>query len=421
MTIKDKLLRLKEKWGHDGIKRSIERKKARRAARNERANTQLNPLKERFLQCTPLPTFWVTDTVSPRSKRLTMVTDSVNASSLFGGVGTALILACEVCRQHQAALRIVTRVEPPDTSRLQDALCLFGIILPKKCEFVFLPPHGATKKVDITEGDIFLTTSWWTTEATTRTVPPARVRYLIQEDERMFYPFGDDRLRCEAILENAGIKLIVNSSMLHEHFRQQGVNQYEKRAQFFEPAFPASVYQTRPKSGKSKLFFYARPNNPRNLFWLGVQVLQEAVNRNLLPVDSWEIYMVGNAVPTADLLGAHPYHVLESMKWSDYAALIGGIDVGLSLMYTPHPSYPPLDLAASGALVVTNRFGCKQSLSQYSDSIICADPDVYSLVAAIEQAIASVNQGSLTKKRDSKLPGTWQESLAPIVDSFHFS
>lgn len=421
MTMKQKIIRFKEKWGHDGIKRSIERKKARRAARNQKASAPLDALEERFLQCTALPTFWVTDTVSTRSKRLTIVTDSVNASSLFGGVGTALILACEICRRHEADLRIVTRVEPPDTSRLQDALHLFDITLPNKCEFVFLPPHGATKRLDVTDNDIFLTTSWWTTEAATRGVPPTQIRYLIQEDERMFYPFGDDRLRCEAVLENAEIKLIVNSSLLHEHFRQQGVKQYEKRAQFFEPAFPATVYQVKPKSGKNKLFFYARPNNPRNLFWLGVQVLREAVDRNLLPVDSWEIYMVGNAVPPTNLLGSHPYHVLESMKWSEYAAMIGGIDVGLCLMYTPHPSYPPLDLAASGALVVTNQFGCKQNLSQYSDSIICAYPNVSDLVTALEQAIASVNLGAEPKKRDNKLPETWQQSLASVVDSFYLS
>ena len=31
--------------------------------------------------------------------------------------------------------------------------------------------------------------------------------------------------------------------------------------------------------------------------------------------------------------------------------------VGLSLMISPHPSYPPLDMAHLGRLVVTNRFG----------------------------------------------------------------
>lgn len=421
MTIKEKLLRLRKKWGNGGIKRSLERKKARREAKKEKANAQPNLLKDRFPQCASLPTFWTDNAAAMTARRLTMVTDSINASSLFGGVGTALILACEICRHHQAALRIVTRIEPPDTSRLQDALRLFGITLPPQCEFVFSPPCGATKQIGITEGDIFLTTSWWTTAATIQTVPPQKVRYLIQEDERMFYPFGDDRLRCESIMGNINIPLFVNSSLLHQHFKQQNIPEYENRAQFFEPSFPASVYQPRPKSGKNKLFFYARPNNPRNLFWLGVQVLQEAVSRNLLPAESWEICLVGNSVPSTALLGQHPYKVLESMKWSDYAELIGRVDVGLSLMYTPHPSYPPLDLAASGALVVTNRFGCKQNLSHYSDSIICADPDVSSLVAALAEAIEQVNRGTANKKRDSKLPGTWQESLMPIVESFRFN
>ena len=52
-------------------------------------------------------------------------------------------------------------------------------------------------------------------------------------------------------------------------------------------------------------------------------------------------------------------------------------------MDTPHPSYPPLDLAASGAVVVTNRHGRKTSLCQYSENIVCVDPTVEALKAGI--------------------------------------
>ena len=48
-------------------------------------------------------------------------------------------------------------------------------------------------------------------------------------------------------------------------------------------------------------------------------------------------------------------------------------------MYAPHPSYPPLDLAVSGAVAVSTQDGSKTSLEQYSDNIICAQPDLSSL------------------------------------------
>ena len=48
-------------------------------------------------------------------------------------------------------------------------------------------------------------------------------------------------------------------------------------------------------------------------------------------------------------------------------------------MDTPHPSYPPLDLAACGAVVVTNSHGIKTSLARYSDNILTVSPSVDSL------------------------------------------
>ncbi|MBP7967934.1 MAG: hypothetical protein KAZ24_00570, partial [Brachymonas sp.] len=47
--------------------------------------------------------------------------------------------------------------------------------------------------------------------------------------------------------------------------------------------------------------------------------------------------------------------------------------VGLSLMVSPHPSYPPLEMAAFGARVVTNGFANKD-LSTVSPSLVTAQP-----------------------------------------------
>ena len=64
-------------------------------------------------------------------------------------------------------------------------------------------------------------------------------------------------------------------------------------------------------------------------------------------------------------------------------------------MDTPHPSYPPLDLAASGAVVVTNRSGSKASLASYSKNIICADPTLDGLKDGLRRAMAIVDDDAL--------------------------
>lgn len=60
-------------------------------------------------------------------------------------------------------------------------------------------------------------------------------------------------------------------------------------------------------------------------------------------------------------------------------------------MYTPHPSYPPFDLAASGAVVVTNSFANKQDLSSYSPNILCVELETEALLGALRTGVAIAN------------------------------
>lgn len=427
MKVKEKIARFKSKWGFSGIERSLERKRARRAAKKSMpviSNAKPQDfLAGRFLSTAALPVFHELKGAFHAGKRLNLVTDSVNAGSLYGGVGTALILACEVCRYHGASLRIITRTEPAERDRLIDALRLYDVRLPEQYEFIFAPPISSGKIVDVGEKDIFLTTSWWTTESVLRSISPCKIRYLIQEDERMFYPHGDDRLRCDSILQNPAIPLYVNSSLLHEYFEGEEILRYKDRAQYFEPAFPESVYFPRVRGGKRKFFFYARPNNPRNLFAFGSAVIVEAVRRGVLPLENWEILFVGKDIPEIELRDGFQPTRVENLRWSEYAELIGTIDVGLSLMYTPHPSYPPLDLAASGAIVVTNRFANKQNLSRYSSAIITADLNVDAMVSAIAAAIEQSDSRQIAQESPSdkqSISSSWSCRLEALVKNFSF-
>jgi hypothetical protein len=107
----------------------------------------------------------------------------------------------------------------------------------------------------------------------------------------------------------------------------------------------------------------------------------------------------------------------ENLNWSQYADLAGTIDVGLSLMDTPHPSYPPLDLAASGAVVVTNRFGNKTDLSGYSSNLICADLERDALVNALRSAVTLASNQSLRAQnfRNNGLALDWQQTFSKII------
>lgn len=371
----------------------------------------------RFHQLSPLITSVLHD--SPKN-RVSVITDSVNSGSLFGGVGTALILGALLANRRHGHLRIVTRTERAKPEQVDHLLSLYGITLEQEIQFKFAAFYDQRHELDLAADELFITTSWWTTAAALPSIPAAALVYLLQEDERMFYPFGDDRQRCEAVLRNRSIRFLVNTKLLFDHLVQNGLDTIATQGRWFEPAFPEQIFYPRVKKPdqKRRFFFYARPHNPRNLFYLGIEVIEQAVAEQILDPALWDICLVGKEIPLFTLSNGYAPQFYDAMAWSDYAEFMGTTDLGLSLMYTPHPSYPPLDLAASGAVVVTNRFGGKQELQGYSPNLICADLDKAALVDALRQAVALVSDPELRERnyRANRLHTDWRTALDDVIN-----
>jgi hypothetical protein len=116
---------------------------------------------------------------------------------------------------------------------------------------------------------------------------------------------------------------------------------------------------------------------------------------------------------------------IEGLSWNDYHSLVASMDAGIVLMDTPHPSYPPLDLAAHGAAVLTNAHGLKTDLSCYSNNILIAQPDAASLGRGIARLVAlardpAARSANLQADRISR---DWTGALANVVDRLenHFT
>jgi len=73
-----------------------------------------------------------------------------------------------------------------------------------------------------------------------------------------------------------------------------------------------------------------------------------------------------------------------------YAVLLREHDVGRALMYTPHPSLAPIEMAAAGMLTVTNTFENKtaDALAAISPNLIAVEPGVDGVVAGLREAVA---------------------------------
>jgi len=101
-----------------------------------------------------------------------------------------------------------------------------------------------------------------------------------------------------------------------------------------------------------------------------------------------------------------------------YGAFMREHDVGLALMFTPHPSLVPMEMASAGLVTVTNTFENKtaDALAAISGNLIAAEPGIEAIATALGEAAARADDV------DARLRGShvrwsrdWEESFSEPV------
>ncbi len=326
--------------------------------------------------------------VAQARMRLNIVTESINKDALFGGVGTSLILATLFANRQNIPLRIITRLSKTKPQDYDAFLRFMKIPRPTKVEF--FSDYGNTQRLEITDQDVFMSTSWWSSKVIQNLNQRPSFFYLLQDVEFFFYPNDDDHWECKTMLEQKNIHYLINTKILQDYYRNNSFIDVAEKGAFFEPAFPEHLYQASKNSFVPKvkkiLFFYSRPHSGPNLFKTGLKLLNEAIVRGVINSDEWDIYFAGNEVPEITLTTGLKPKMLGQMSWEAYSAFTKTVDLCFSLMYTPHPSYPPLHIAASGGVVLTNKYPGKDHL-YYSKNIICENLDRDSMLGGFQKAV----------------------------------
>ncbi|MBA2384706.1 MAG: hypothetical protein H0V68_08620 [Actinobacteria bacterium] len=353
-------------------------------------------------------------------RHLTLVTESLDAGSLIDGVGTSMILAVLIADRLDASLRIVTRAEHPDPTSFDAVLRAHEVGWEKNLEFSYAPFGQGDSSLAYRSGEIFLATSLRAAWAASRSLDPARVVYLLQEDERALLPGGEEQRAWHELLADTRIRFVVDTRMLRDHLVADGFENLAENGTAFEPAFPTSTYfrETRRAGGRRKLFFYARPEDAPDLVALGVEAIEEAVVCGILDGDRWEVHLAGSGIPSGALSSTSTARVSLGLRWTDYAALIRRVDVGLSLRNAPHPGYPTLDVAACGGVAVTSRFGPKQNLHEYSANTFCVDGSSEAIRDGIAAAVrlAEDEPTRAVNYEAQQLSRDWRPSLEPVLE-----
>jgi hypothetical protein len=165
-----------------------------------------------------------------------------------------------------------------------------------------------------------------------------------------------------------------------------------------------------------RLLFYARPepHAARNMFELGVLALSRLAQDGLLY--GWEVTGIGSVEPgrVIPLGGGSSIGLRPRSEQDDYGRLLREHDVGLALMYTPHPSLVPIEMAAAGLLTVTNTFENKTegALASISSNLIAVDPSPDGIVAGLRASLDAVDDfGRRAAGSGVHWSRSWEESF----------
>lgn len=308
-----------------------------------------------------------------RAARLTFVIPNLSASEAFGGVTTGIDTFLTLARRVGLTRKVQLRLLLTDP----DFATSVGIFTDRAAAAGFDPSDilvqqlkSAHDEVAVRQNEVFVTYNWWTTlnieallsaQADHFGQQPKPLIYLIQEYEPVTCPFSSGHMLArEAYDTPKRLWGIFNSSNLKAYFDRQ--DHTVERGWVFEPVvndhLRPFLEQVRGASRKKQILVYGRPTVNRNCFPALLRGLQKWA-RDYPEFADWDIISAGTPHDPVSLGQGRSLRSLGKMPLEDYARTLLESSVGVSLMASPHPSYPPLEMAHFGVRVVTNGYTCK--------------------------------------------------------------
>ena len=335
---------------------------------------------------------------SATAPRLTLVIPSISPANAFGGILTGLDLFLEIGKRTGAELRIVIDDFERDHeySVVEKRAAALGM---GAVSIDFLPRTTRTPVLPLRSSDVFFSFNWWTTlnirpvlqeQCRLFSVPKRPQLYAIQDYEPFFFPFSSTLMMAQLAYEPRWPCWgMFNTAELYEFFLAQGHT--VDRAFVFEPQLSATLrpFLEGPAPIKARrILVYGRPSIPRNCFPAIEKGLQLWAAR-YPEFAGWEVVSAGIPHTPRRIAADRSLQSLGKLSLGDYGELLRSTAVGLSLMCSPHPSYPPLEMAHFGLRTITNRFANKDLSASHDNIISVADIAPETLAEALGQACSA--------------------------------
>lgn len=241
--------------------------------------------------------------------------------------------------------------------------------------------YSTGQKIDLSGFQIGIATLWTTAYDLSAAKGNLNRFYLVQDFEPDFYPAGTLKLLAHNSYR-LGLSLVCNTHGLSQVLKMHGIE-----SKSFEPGLDFHIFNPQGRSTTNrkrvKVFFYMRPGHARNCFEMNlfiIKKLQEEFREKI------EIVCAGSDFFPKDYGLDVAVTSIGMMPYYKNGEMYRDIDIGVSLMASSHPSYPPLEMMASGVAVVTN-FNSNTKWIFQGEHCLFPASDPISILGAIRQLV----------------------------------
>jgi glycosyltransferase involved in cell wall biosynthesis len=332
-------------------------------------------------------------------------------SPFYGGINTALRIADQLTRTHGVRHRFVVWGSPPDHYVRSAIAAAYPRLGDSEISF-----YAGDDDIDrVPAADVDIATLWVTAFAVAKHKGTPRKFYLVQDYEPMFYPAGTQFALAEESYR-LGLYGLCNTDNLAKVYRDE----YGGRSWSFTPAVDPTVFspegrpQRRPGDPVT-VFVYARPGHWRNCWELAAPALELLKRRlgngvRIVTAGSWAL----ESAEARDMI------VRGLVDYRATGDLYRGVDVGLALTVSRHPSYLPLELMACGAAVVAFDNPWGHWLLEDGENSLLARRTIDGLADAMERVVRDADlRGRLAANGTKLVTGShsdWDAALGGIYD-----
>ena len=327
--------------------------------------------------------------------RLNLLLPSLDEKHIFGGIATALSFF-KTLAADDTELRIILtdQAQAPllESASWKDWKILDGMHEDINGKVIVPMGDRWARSLAVRSNDRFIATGWWTAYSLLRLLDwqasafkkaKQSFVYLIQDFEPGFYPWSSRYLMALSTYQDPSpVIRVFNTRLLQEYFATYGLPAAQEYA--FDPQLNSTLAAARQQLinagaslNKEKiLLLYGRPGTPRNGFELACQGIQYWSSQDSQAAD-WQCVSVGESHAPIPLANGRYINSLGKLDLATYADWLTRSAMGLSLMFSPHPSYPPLEMAAFGVRVITNTYANKNlsALSPLIESLSIVTPE----------------------------------------------